>query len=272
MKHGFLVAAVVTAGATFARADEVTLNNGNKIPNARRIESKDPGKVILEVGAGRIELDAKQVSSVSPGSTPLHEFDGKLAEIKASTKASDFWDLAQWCKQKGVPKYVGRLCMDVIRLDPAHEGAHRELGHEKLDGKWLTHEQAMEKKGFKLEGDRWMTKSEIEPQEKHRLEAKERELAQKADRERRKQEALERRMAEIEAANDWYARQVAPLDGYFYQASEFWPAYFRPYPWAAYLRSRRNYQYGDGGGGGLYGGGIGTFDLFRFVPQPFLKK
>src|SRR5204862_4222315 len=126
---------------------------------------------------------------------------------------------------------------------------------------------------FKLVGDRWMTKAEVELMEKRRLESQEREMAQKAERERKKQEERDRRMAEIEVANDWYARQVANLDGYFYQPSEFWPPYFRPYPWAAYQCSRRNYQYGEGGsGGGLYGGGIGTFDLFRFVPTPFLKK
>ena len=274
MKHGLLAAAVLAAGASFAVADEVTLTNGNKIPKARRLESKDPTKVILEVGGGRIELDAKQVSSINPGSTPLHEYDGKYAQIKSSTKASDFWDLAQWCKQNGVTKHVAHLCMDAVRLDPNLDAAHRELGHEKLDGKWLTREQAMVKKGFTLVGDVWMTKSEIQLQEKRKLEAKQRELAEKAERERKKQEALERKMAEIEAANEWYARQVSGLDGYFYQPSEFWPPYFRPYPWAAYQRSRRNYQYGDGGGygGGLYGGGVGTFDLFRFIPTPFLKK
>jgi hypothetical protein len=273
MKHGFLVAAIVAAGATLAPADEIVLTNGHTIKGARRVDSKDPGKVIFDVGSGRIELDAKQVSSVNPGRTPLHEYDAKYAEIKQSQKGSDFWSLAVWCKENKLSRYVGPLCQQALKLDPSLDAAHKELGHEKLDGQWMTHEQVMQRKGFTLVGDRWMTKSEIELAEKHRLESQEREMAQKAERERKKQESLERRMAEIEAANDWYARQVSGLDGYFYQPSEFWPPYFRPYPWAAYNRSRRNYQYGDGGsGGGLYGGGIGTFDLYRFIPTPFVKK
>ncbi|HLF95326.1 MAG TPA: hypothetical protein VJB14_17800 [Planctomycetota bacterium] len=268
MKHGFLVAAVVAAGATFARADEIVLANGHTIKGARSVESKDPNRVIFDVGAGRIELDRKQVSAVNPGRTALHDYDDKYNAIKNSTKAGDFWDLAQWCKQNKLSRYVGSLCVHVVRLDPGHDAAHKELRHEKLDGKWHTYEQAMEKKGFKLVGDRWMTKAEIQLEEKRRLEAKERDLARKAEAERRRTEELERRQAEAEAAADWYARQVADLDGYFYQPSAFWPAYFRPYPWASYQRSRRNYQYG----GGSYGGGIGTFDLYRFMPQPFLKK
>ena len=79
-------------------------------------------------------------------------------------------------------------------------------------------------------------------------------------------------MREIEAYNDWYARMTSELGGYFYQPSEFWSPYFRPYPWRSYQRSSRNY-----GGGGYYGGDVlGTFDIFRFLPattlNPFLKK
>jgi hypothetical protein len=265
MKYGFLVAAILGAGGLVARADEIVLTNGHTIKGARRVESKDPSKVIFDVGSGRIELDAKQVSAVNPGRTPLHEYDGKYAEIQRSQKASDFWTLAVWCKENKLSRYVGPLCEQALKIDGSLEAAHKELGHEKLDGKWLSHEEAMEKKGFKLVGDRWMTKSEIELLEKRRLEAREREMAQKAERERRKEEERERRMAEIEAMNDWYSRQVGGLDGYFYQPSEFWPPYFRPYPWAVY---RRNHQYGGGGySGGFFGDAIPTFDIFRFIPS-----
>jgi hypothetical protein len=276
MKHGFLVAAILAAGTLSVRADEIVLANGHTIKGARRVESKDPNKVIFDVGSGRIELDAKQVSSVNPGRTPLHEYDGKYAEIQRSQKASDFWNLAVWCKENKLSRYVGPLCEQALRLDGSLEAAHKELGHERLEGKWLTREEAMEKRGFKLVGDRWLTKSEIELQEKHRLEAKAREMAQKAERERRKEEERERRLAEIEAANDWYARQTGGLDGYFYQPSEFWPPYFRPYPWSVY---RRNHQYGGGYyGGSYYGDAVPTFDILRFLTSststtsPFMKK
>jgi hypothetical protein len=276
MKQGFWVAALVAAGATFARADEVVLTNGHTIKGAKKVDSKDPNKVAFDVGGGRIELDKAMVSSINPSPSIFDEYEKRWNAIKGSKKASDYADLARWARQNKLTQFVAPLCEQALKIEPDHEGCHKELGHEKIDGKWYPYEQAMEKKGFKLVGERWMTKAEIELMEKRRLEAKEREMAQKAERERQKQEERERRMREIEAYNDWYARQTADLDGYFYQPSEFWPAYFRPYPWASYTRSRRNYQYG--GGGGYSGGGLGTptFDLFRFLPattgSPFLKK
>lgn len=268
MKQGFLVAAIVAAGALSARADEIVLTNGHKIPNARRIDSKDPNRVIFEVGSGRIELDAKQVSSVNPGRTPLHEWDAKWAEVKDSKNAGDFAKLASWCKENKLHRYVGMLSERIVALDPANETAHKDLGHEKLDGVWYTHDQAMEKRGYAKVNDRWMTKAEVALIEKQRLEAKEKQAA----REKAKADELERRAKEYAAYQDWYAKQTADLDGYFYQPSEFWPAYFRPYPWAPYVRSRRNYQYGNFGGGSYGGGALPTFDLFRFMPSPFLKK
>lgn len=271
MKQGFLVAALVAAGATFARADEIVLANGHTIKGARAVDSKNPNKVVFDVGAGRIELDKKDVTAINPGRTALHDYDDKARAIKGSTKVGDYWDLVQWCKQNKVTRYVGPLCEDILKIDPNHEAAHKELGHEKLDGKWYTYEQAMEKKGFKLVGDRWMTKAEIELMEKRRLEAKERELAQKAAIEKKKAEDRERRIREIEAYNEWYGRMTQDLDGYFYQPDWCWPAYFRPYPWASYVKSRRYY-----GTGGYYGEGLATFDLLRFIPSttlnPFLKK
>ena len=151
MKQGFLVAALVSAGAALACADEIVLSNGHTIKGARAVESKDPNKVIFDVGSGRIELDKKQVSAINPGRTPLHDYEEKAGALKGSSKAADYWELAQWCKQNKLSRYVGPLCVQAVRLDPGHDAAHRELGHEKIDGKWHTHEQAMEKKGFKLE-------------------------------------------------------------------------------------------------------------------------
>src|ERR1043166_9620164 len=252
MKQGFLVAALVAAGATFARADEIVLANGHTIKGARAVESKNPNKVVFEVGAGRIELDKKDVTAINPGRTPLHDYEDKAKAIKGSTKVSDYTDLIAWCRQNKITYPIPSLCQEILKIDPNNEIAHKELGHEKLEGKWYTHEQAMEKKGFKLVGDRWMTKAEIELIEQRRLEAQARDMARKAEIEKKKEEERERRRREIEAYNEWYERMTSQLGGYFYQPSEFWTPYFRPFPWRSYLHNNQNYPYG---GGGYYGDG-----------------
>ena len=269
MTRTILASLVLALAASAAGADEIQLANGRKIANAM-VSSRTADSVVVEVGSGTITLGAKDVSSVNPGRTPLHEYQDKAKGVMSSTRAGDFWDLAQWARQNKLPRYVGPLCEKVVSLDPNHEGARKELRHEKVGGKWLTYEQAQEAKGLKLVDGRWITGAEVELREKRRIEAEERSLAARREREDRAEAERKRREQALADYNAMMSRQLSQLDGYFYRPSEFWPAYFRPYWWAPYLRSRRYYQEGWQYGSG--GGGLGTFDLFRFIPDPFLKK
>jgi hypothetical protein len=271
MKQPILALCLVAAAAAAASADEITLANGKKLVGIRRIDPQQPGKVIVEVGTGTITLDASQVSSVTPGNTNLHEYESKWAAVKDSKKAADFWGLAQWCKQNKVSRHLEMLCRKTVALDAEHEGAHKMLGHEKVDGKWLDFDAAQARKGLiKLGDGSWVTKAQKELMEKKALEAKERQLAAQREREERKAEEARLRQQAVDDANAWYARQMAQLDGYFYSPSfAFTTPYFRPYWFAPYQRSRGYYQDGWKYGSG---GGVGTYDLFRFIPDPFLKK
>src|SRR5215510_11828260 len=94
MKKLTLTALVVALAASVAAADEVQLTNGRKING--KVVKKDVNKVVIEVGAGTITLDAKDVSSVNPGRTAIDEYQDKWNAIQSSTKASDFLNLAKW--------------------------------------------------------------------------------------------------------------------------------------------------------------------------------
>jgi hypothetical protein len=260
---------ILAFAASSAFADEIQLANGRKIQNAM-VSSRTADQVVVEVGSGTLTLGAKEVSSINPGRTALHEYQDKAKGVMSSTRAADFWDLAQWARQNKLPRYVGPLSEKVVALDPNHEGARRELRHEKVGGKWLTYEQAQEAKGLRLVDGRWITAAEIELRERRRIEAEERAMAQKREREERAEEERKRRQQAIDDHTAMVSRQLSQLDGYFYQPSAFWPPYFRPYWWAPYARSRRYYQEGWMYGNSGFGGG--TFDLFRFIPDPFLKK
>jgi hypothetical protein len=160
MKQTCLTAAIVALAATLALADEIQLTNGRKITG--NVTKKDASKVTVEVGAGTITLDAKDVSSISPGKTALNEYDERWSAVKDSKKASDLYDLAIWAKSKGLTRHVAPLCTQVLAIDPDHAGAHAELRHEKVAGKWLSYEQAQEARGLVQMDDRWVTKAEIQ--------------------------------------------------------------------------------------------------------------
>ena len=238
----FLLAAMIAAiSASTAAADEIQLSNGRKISGL--VSKKDAAKVTVEVGAGTITLDAKEVTSINPGRTKLHDYQDRWQEVKESKKASDYYDLSKWAKENKLTRYIAPLCLKTIELEPDHAGARSALHHEKMGGKWLTYEQAQEARGLVFMDDRWITKAEVELMEKRRLEAKERAMAAQAERERRREEERQARQAAIDDYNSRLAQAMNQLDGYFVSPSFAWTTpYFRPYWWAPYVRSRSYYQ------------------------------
>jgi len=243
MKKIFLTITLAALGASLASADEIQLTNGRKITG--KVTKKDGGKVIVEVGAGTIVLDAKEVTAVNPGRTALDEYNEKWQGVKDSTKASDFLALAKWAEDNKLSRYTVPLYVKVIAIDPENAQARAGLRHEKMGGKWLTFEEAQAARGLVLVDDRWITKAEVEMREKRRLEAKERAMAMAEERQRRKDEERAARQAMIEDYNARWEAAMSQLDGYFYSPSfAFTTPYFRPYWWAPYVRSRNYYQHG----------------------------
>jgi hypothetical protein len=264
MKKIVLSAIIAALGISVAAADEIQLTNGRRITG--KVTRKDAGKVVVEVGAGTITLDAKEVSSVSPGRTAMDEYQEKWAGIKDSNKASDFLNLAKWAVDNKVTRYLPSLYAKVIALDPDNAEARAGLRHEKVAGKWVVFEEAQIARGLVLHEDRWVTKAEVQLIEKRRLEAKERAMAAADERKRRAEEARAARQAQIDAYNQQVEAAMAGLDGYFYSPSfAFTTPYFRPYPWASYYRSRNVFQHGWKVGWGY----PATFDVLRWGPFSF---
>lgn len=257
MKKSLIVTLIVTTAASLAAADEIQLTNGRKLTGI--VSKKDAQKVTIEVGAGSITVDAKEVSAINPGKTALNEYDERWKELQTSTKPAELYDLLKWAKSKGVTRHVAPLAHKILALDPEHAGARAELGHEKIAGKWLNYDQAQESRGFVKLDDRWVTKAEVQLIEQRRLQARERAEAAEDVRRQRREEEKQARQAAIDAYNAQYNAAMAQMDGYFYTPSFAFPPYFRPYHWATYARSRNYYQNGwryNGWGGG-YGGFVG---------------
>ena len=266
MKQIILTLTIAALGASLAAADEIQLTNGRKITG--KVSKKDAKQVIVEVGAGTITLDAKDVSSVSPGPTALDEYAGKATAIKDSKKASDYTDLAKWAEDNKLTRYVPELARKAIELDADNAWAHGRLRHEKMGGKWVPFEEAQIARGLVLLEDRWVTKAEVQLIERRRLEAKERAMAASEERERRREEERAARQAAVDDYNARLSEAMSQMDGYFYSPSFAWTTpFFRPYPWAAYTRSRAYYQRGW-----MYGNYTGLPTLPLFGVRPLISK
>jgi hypothetical protein len=263
MRQSLAVAAVLALAASRAAADEFNLANGRKIEGIERPDPARPGKIVIEVGAGVIELDTRDVVSKSPGRTVLHEYYERWDRVKDSKKAGEYYRLARWARENGCHKFVAPLCEKAIEINPDHAGAREMLGYRKADGKWLTFEESQAARGLVLFEGRWVTVAERELTEQSRLEARARAEAARLERERRAEEARLRREEAAREYGEWMAARYPELPyGYMVQPSEFWPAYYRPYPWVPYM-----YKRPPGGGCDSYGGGCGAGLILPFLPR-----
>jgi outer membrane murein-binding lipoprotein Lpp len=250
-----------------ASADEILLTNGRKIVGMHVKDAKSD-KVTVEVAAGTITLDAKSVSSINPGRTLMHDYHERAKGLENSKNAGELWTLASWAKENRLSGYVPGLASRVVALEPDHAAARAELRMVKRDGKWLTWEEDQAAQGKVMVDGLWLTAAEVELREKKREDARAKAQAARDDREKRAQEERERRQKRIDDMIAFHERQMSGLDGYFYSPSfAFTTPFFRPYWWAPYVRSRRYYQEGW-----MYNqGGYGTFDMFRYMPTPYVK-
>jgi hypothetical protein len=90
------------------------------------------------------------------------EWSGKSAAAKS---ASDRYALGMWCREKGLLPEASAEFREAVRLDPAHSASREALGEQKVDGRWVSPEAAMESKGLVRHDGRWVL-----PEEKARLE------------------------------------------------------------------------------------------------------
>ncbi len=215
-----LLAAVV--GAAPLGADSVVLKNGGRLDGIV-IDRGD--RVRIETEFGAVEMPKDMIREVLPGSTKLQEYRTRAAALTDTDVAGHF-ALGQWAKANELEAMARKEFDRVLALDPSHEGAHRQLGHEQVDGRWLTHDEAMRARGFVQSDGQWITKEEAELRQALARESELREQVRVAEnRERRRRDELARqealadaRLAALEQENARlrYAQQRRSYSGGYY--------------------------------------------------------
>ena len=257
------ILALVPALAT---ADEIMLTNGHKIEGI--VRQNKGGKVVVEVGSGQIVLDASSVSSIRRGRTLLHEYYERWDEVQGTAEAGDLHHLAMWARENGCHKFVVSLCEQTLAIESDHAGARGMLRHRKIDGKWLTHEEALAAQGLINVRGRWLSEAQLALREQKRLDALEKRIGREEERQRKRDEENARKDQRRRDYMEWHSRASRSEYGYWYRPSFFWPWHFRPYPWVVYDRAYRSSRYGD-----PYGGTpILNLQDFLSVPVPKFWK
>ncbi len=259
-----MMGALLFVGAAIAGADVVVLKNGGKLEG---IVQDRGDRIRVEMEYGGIEMPRDLVLEVIQAPTALAEYRKRASALREDDAAGHY-QLGVWALTKGLGQSARTEFEQVIALDPNHEAARKHLGFEKIDGRWLTYDEAMRARGFVSHEGQWVTREEFEMRQALAQEARLREEMRVAEeRERRRQEYLARlealadaRLAALEEENarlraDRYARSYAGSYGYGYGV-----------PVGYY-----GYGYPSGGGRFLTPFSVGTFvdQNGRFVSSSF---
>lgn len=136
MSKGLIVVVLLLLVAVGpAAGHEVKMNDGT-LHEGTVVSQDDEAVVIDTTFDGRKTLARADVSWIDTSVPPLREQlefrAGEAKDVKAR------WDLYRWAKKQGFEKELVWILEAIVDLEPGDKRARRLLGHEKVDGKWMT--------------------------------------------------------------------------------------------------------------------------------------
>lgn len=157
-----LSAALVAASAAPAGAEVFLLRNGGRIEGALLNPDEVPRRsYLVEVSPGaRLRLTFAQVEKVVYVRPEEQEYERIRASFPDTVEGQ--WALAEWCGEQRLAEQRERHLQRILELAPDHEQARLALGYSKLDGQWMTRDEAMARRGLIYYKGRWRTRQEIE--------------------------------------------------------------------------------------------------------------
>ncbi len=146
-----LLAALAGSAPLPARADTVTLRNGKTVEGL--VLEETPERLVLRTPAGSQTLARATVASVAPSADPQKDFDRYFA-LLGKKDAQGAFLLGDWARRRGFEAGKRRGLERALAIDPDHARAREALGFVRVDGSWMTREQAAEhEKDEKLRGE-----------------------------------------------------------------------------------------------------------------------
>jgi hypothetical protein len=109
----------------------------------------EPGNVTARGLLGLVKHDGKWEDPAKVGeriradqSLAAKLADYRARRVRASGTADGHWKLAIWCGENGLEEEATAHLTAVTRLDGSREAAWKRLGYKRLDGRWVTDDQA----------------------------------------------------------------------------------------------------------------------------------
>ncbi len=145
--------------ADAARADVVTTKDGIVLEGA--VAKQADGTLVVATENGAVRLAADAVASVKAGDGPRTQALRAAAAVKPGD-VEGHYRLALQFEASGLADLARRELEAVVAAEPDHAAARRALSHERVEGRWVSADEAKRHHGLVLFGGKWMLPEEAE--------------------------------------------------------------------------------------------------------------
>ena len=176
LRLALLLCPALLVGGVVDRASAHTVKMKDGTVHEGTVVSESETEVVIDTTFdGKKTVARADVLYVDTTVPPLRaqlEFRAKDAnDVKAR------WDLYKWAKKKGFQKELTYILEAIVDLKPGDRRARKLLGHTKVDGTWMTPEEAQAHERAKFEAEQrakglvpyeggWVTPAERDAREK----------------------------------------------------------------------------------------------------------
>lgn len=144
-----------------AQADLVKLINGGEVRGKIVASSNGKERIQLESMTGAtIIVDRSQTQFVTTRPAAMEEYESRSRRIKDDAEAH--WELAEWCRQRGLPTQREIHLRRVTELNPDHDKAQTILGRVWHQGQWVDKDELMASQGYVKYKNKYITPQELE--------------------------------------------------------------------------------------------------------------
>lgn len=143
-------------------ADTIVLKTGGRLEGEVLNPRRDASESLhLRTASGvQVSIPAAQIAKVLTLSDAHKEYDERLHKLPATAAAH--FELAEWCRDAGLPTERRQHLEQTIQLDPDHEKARTALGFQKSKSGWATRDELMRRQGYVRSGGAWKLPQELE--------------------------------------------------------------------------------------------------------------
>lgn len=149
-------------------ADVITLRNGGEIAG-EILKDEAPGAktggetslLSIRTLSGSVIVVAKgEVESINRRRVVIEQYEARARTVADTVEAH--WELAEWCREKGLKEQRESELLRIVELEPDHELARRGLGHVRHEGAWTTRDAIMASRGYIKHKGRYVLPQELE--------------------------------------------------------------------------------------------------------------